>query len=139
MMQEDAQLAIIRVALVAKGVLHFGLVACGGAGEIVGAHCDGCVAAELDLVIVEDNVRPALTTVDGEATVLFVAILDILFTNKVGHGLFSSWAEWILGSLCWLKEYIRLAIAIELACSSRSNINKVCLVEVRFADGFDCR
>merc|ERR1719310_1005098 len=80
--QEDTQLAV-RVALVAEGVLHLGRVTGSGAGEVVVAHGNGGVAKELDLVILEDNVSPALATVDSEAAVLCVATFDSFFTHKV--------------------------------------------------------
>ena len=81
-MQEDAHVAV-RILLIAERILHLGLASIGAAGEVVVAHGDGRVAIHLNLVVVEHDVSPALATVDGEATVLLVTVLDGLVPNKV--------------------------------------------------------
>ena len=83
--EADADVAV-GVALVAEGVLNLEDVLGGGAGEEVGAHSDGDLAMAVDLVVLEDNLLPALATVDGEAGVLSIATLDVGVADEVGHG-----------------------------------------------------
>ena len=63
--QADAHLAV-GVALVAEGVLNLDNVAGGGAGEVVGAHGESDLPVAVDLVVLELDVLPALSTVDGD-------------------------------------------------------------------------
>ena len=85
-MEEDAHLAV-RILLVAESVLNFGLASICSAGEEVVAHGNGNIASHINLVVVKNHVRPSLSTVDGEASILQIPILDRLVPNKVGHGI----------------------------------------------------
>jgi len=67
--QVDAHLAVV-VALVAEGVLDANLVAGGRVGEDVVAHCLRRRAVEVDLVVAEGDVLPALAAVDRKAGIL---------------------------------------------------------------------
>merc|ERR1719231_888021 len=73
--QEDAHLAVV-AALVAKAVLDGGDVAGGGAREVVRAHGNADAVDNLHLVVVVDDLGPALAAVDREAGVLVVAVVD---------------------------------------------------------------
>lgn len=74
-MQEDAHTAV-RALLVPKRVLYLGLAAGGGAREVVVSHRGGDVTAEVDLVVDKLHIRPALASVDCEAGVLVVALIN---------------------------------------------------------------
>ena len=75
MVEEDAQLAIV-ILLIAEGVLNLvNCVSC-RAREIVRAHRNGGATLLDDLVIIEDDARPAFAAVDGKAFVLGVAACD---------------------------------------------------------------
>ena len=80
----DARLAVV-VALVPKGVVDVDLVAGGRVREDVVTHRVRDGAVELDLVVVELNVRPAAAAVDGEAGVL--AWLGLGSGSGLGLGL----------------------------------------------------
>ena len=79
-----AHLAVV-VALVAEGVVDVDLVAGGRVREGVVTHGLGGGAVEVDLVVVEDDVRPSLAAVDGKTGVLALELLVLhrLRANKV--------------------------------------------------------
>ena len=129
--QEDAHLAVESTLAVAKRVLDLGLLTGSCTGEVVGAHRDARPADDLDLVIVEDHLAPALAAVDREAAILRDAVLDGLGTDKVRHGVRARWAEGHLGGLGRLEENIRMAIAVQLARGIRGSLHVVAAVQVR--------
>ena len=106
----SAHLAI-GVALVAEGVVDVDLVAGGRVREGVVAHGLGGGAVEVDLVVVEVNVRPAAAAVDGEAGILalVLGVLHGLRADEVGHGALAGGAEGVLGRLGRLEEHVALA------------------------------
>ena len=57
--------------------------------------------------------------------------------HKVGHRISGLGAELHLCSLRGLEEHVRVAIAIELACSFTSSSNKVALLQVDLGDLLD--
>jgi len=80
--QVDAHLAVV-VALVPKGVLDLGDAVVRCRVKVVLAHGLGSGSVEVDLVIVEDHLLPAHTTVEGKALVLGIAALDLVTADKV--------------------------------------------------------
>jgi len=134
--EEDARLAVV-AALVAEGVLDAGFVAGGSTREPVGAHRDRNVARVVDLVVLEDDLRPALAAVDCKATVLFDALIDGVGTNEVAHGRLAGRAERHIGGLGRLEEHVGVAVAIELCGGLARSGDVVLAVEERLADGLD--
>ena len=135
-MEANAQLAV-GVPLVAERVLHFGLAAICSVGEVVGAHGDGNIASDINLVVFKNHVRPSFSTVDGKASILRIAVLDSFVPNKVGHGVSRCRSKWRFGCLSGLEEHVRVAIAIELASSFGSSCDVVSSVQVGLGDTFD--
>mmetsp|Transcript_3612 Transcript_3612/g.5408 ORF Transcript_3612/g.5408 Transcript_3612/m.5408 type:complete len:441 (-) Transcript_3612:262-1584(-) len=134
--EEDAQLAVI-VLLVTEGVLDLDLAVVRGVGEVVVAHSYGAITKDLNLVVVEHNIRPALATVNGETGVLLVAAINCIVADEVRHGLIGGRAELVRGALGRFEEDRRAAIAIELIRSICSRLNVVTAVEIRPADRLD--
>ena len=85
-MEEDAHLAV-RILLVAESVLNFGLASICSAGEEVVAHGNGNIASDINLVVVKTTFDHPFPTVDGEAGILKITLLDRSVSNKVGHGI----------------------------------------------------
>eukprot|EP00962_Isochrysis_galbana_P034971 scaffold11920_cov108-Isochrysis_galbana.AAC.3 len=133
---EDAQLAV-GVLAVAERVLHLHLGAVLGVGEVIVAHGNGRVAQQLDVVVVEDDVRPALAAVDGEALVLLEAAGDRVAAHKVRHGVVGHRAELVLGALGRLEEHAGAAVAVELVSRVAGRRDEVAAVEVGPANGLD--
>merc|ERR1719235_364839 len=114
MVEVDAEIAVV-VALVAKGVLHFGDGAVGRGVEVVLAHRLRGVAIEADIVVVEHDLLPANTTrTKREALVLGIATFDLVAADEVREGALSRRTEWSLRSLGRLEEHIRATIVVEL-------------------------
>jgi len=134
--QEDAHLAVI-VALVAERILDARNVARRRARKVVRSHCDRSVAKVIDLVVVEDNLRPALAAVDCEAGILLQAVLNHRSTDEIGHGRLARRPEGLFGGLGRFEEHVRVAIAVELASSIGSRLDVVTFFEVCLADGLD--
>jgi len=132
--QEDAHLAV-GVLTVAESVLDLHLRTVGGVREVVGAHSDGGVTAELDLVVVEYHVGPTLATVDCEACILGVAVLDCRAADKVRHGLVGRGAERVLGGLGRLEEHVGVAVAVQLAGRLARRADVVAAGQVDLGDG----
>ena len=135
-MQEDAQLAV-GVPFVAERVLHFGLAAICSVGEVVGAHGNGSLSTDINLVVLEDHVRPSLAAVDGKASILSIAVLDGFVPNKVGHGIFGCRSKLRFGCLGWLEENIGMAIAIQRPSCFRRSGNIVSSIQVGLGDTLD--
>jgi len=135
--QEDAHLVAGIVLLVAEGVLDLGLRVVGSRGEVVGAHGDGHIAVELDLVVVEDDIFPALATVDREACILVVPVVDHRAAHEVGHRLIGSRSEGVLGCLCRLEEHVRVPITVQLAGCSAGGADVVAAVQVHLGNVLD--
>jgi len=135
--QENAHLAV-GILLVAEGVLDRDLFAGRCAGEDVRAHCDRRVAVEVDLVVRELDVLPALAAVDGEAGVLLVALVDHAAADEVRHRLAARRAEGELCGLGRLEEHVGVAIAVELASAMARSSDIVAIREIGLADGSDC-
>ena len=112
MVQEDANITV-SILLVAKRILHLRLASISAAGEIVVAHGDGRVAIHLNLVVVENDVSPALATVDGEARVLLMTVLHGFLPNKIRHSIGGCWSELGFHCLGRLEQHFRVAVAIE--------------------------
>merc|ERR1719222_734096 len=129
----DAGLAIF-AALVSEGKFHLRDVARRGAGEVVGAHSDRHVAVAGDIMVLEDNLLPALASVDGEAAVFLVAVLDSLVADEVGHGVGASGAERHLGSLGGLEKHVAVAVAVQSASGVANSLHIIALLSV---DGRD--
>jgi len=135
--KEDSQLAV-RILLVAKGVLDAADRCGGGACEPVLAHCDGKVAVEIDLVVAEDDVCPALAAVDGEAGVLTrIALVDSVSANEIAHRLGAGGAERMVSGLGRLEEHVGVAIAVELARRLRSRADEIPTPKVGARDALD--
>mmetsp|Transcript_24695 Transcript_24695/g.40949 ORF Transcript_24695/g.40949 Transcript_24695/m.40949 type:complete len:225 (+) Transcript_24695:209-883(+) len=134
--EKDAQLTI-GATLIAEGVLDPDLVAGGRAGEDVRAHRDCDIAVEVNLVVGELDVRPALAAVDGKASVLIVAVIDYAATDKIRHRLAARWAEGEFGSLGRLEEHVSAAIAIKVVCRLRGRAHVVAAGKVRLRDAHD--
>jgi len=136
--QVDAHLAVV-VALVAEGVLDAHLVARRRVREDVVAHGLGGGAVEVDLVVVEDDVRPAAAAVDGEAGVLALVLVVVhrLRADEVRHGALAGGAERVLGRLGRLEQHVGLAVAVELARRLAGRRDVVALLGVNLRDGRD--
>jgi len=136
--EEDAGLAVL-VALVAEGVLYAHLVTGGRARKDVVAHCDRQVAVEVDLVVAEDHVRPALAAVDREARVLALVLVHVhgVGAHKVRHRHLARRAERVLGRLGRLEEHVGVAVAVKLGRGVARRLDVVALLLVRLADGLD--
>mmetsp|Transcript_44348 Transcript_44348/g.101667 ORF Transcript_44348/g.101667 Transcript_44348/m.101667 type:complete len:268 (-) Transcript_44348:322-1125(-) len=135
-MEEDADLAVV-AAPVAEGVLDLGLATRGRAGEVIVAHGNANAVLDLDLVVVVHAVRPALATVDREAGVLVVAVVDNLAANEVRHRLLAGRSELELGCLGGLEEDVGVAISVELAGGLSSSSNVVATLFVSLGDALD--
>ena len=129
MVEANAQLAV-GIPLVAERVLHFGLAAICSVGEVVGAHGNGNIAADIDLVVLEDHVRPSFSTIYGETSILNIAILHRFVPNKVGHGICASWSKRCFGCLGWFEEHVRVTIAVELTSCFGSSCNVVASLQI---------
>ena len=136
MVEEDAQLAV-GVPLVAERVLHLGLASICSAGEEVGAHGNGNIASDVDLVVFKNHVRPSFSAIYGETSILNIAILDRFVPNKVGHGICASWSKRRLSCLGRLEEHVCVSIAVELTSCFGSSCNVVASVEVGLGDTLD--
>jgi len=134
--QEDAHLAV-EALLVAERVLDLGLVARGGAREVVVTHRDGRVAVHIDVVVVENDRLPALAAVDGEAAVLLVAARDRVAAHEVRHRVARHGAELVLGRLGGLEEHVRVAVRVELARGLARGADVVAALKVRLRDRRD--
>mmetsp|Transcript_6324 Transcript_6324/g.28585 ORF Transcript_6324/g.28585 Transcript_6324/m.28585 type:complete len:543 (-) Transcript_6324:50-1678(-) len=134
--EADAALAV-GVALVAKGVLHGGNRAGGGAGEVVGAHGQRDVTVAVNLVVLEGNLGEALAGVDGEAAILGVAARDRVAADEVGHRLARGRAELVLRRLGGLEEHVGVTVAVELAGAGARQADVVAALEVRLRDVAD--
>jgi len=134
--EEDANLAVI-AAGVAESVLDLGLIVSRGAGEDVVTHGHADAALKLDLVVVVDAVSPALAAVDGESSILLVAVGNDLTANKVGHSLLAGGAELVLGGLGGLEQNVRVAVGVQLAGSLASRADVVTTVLVDLGDLLD--
>lgn len=110
----------------------------GGAGRFLCACISRVAPAQLHLVVVEDNVGPALAAVDREARVLGVAVVDDRTAHKVRHRLVGSGAEGVLGSLGRLEEHVRVAVAVQLTRSLARRADVISAREVDLGDGLDC-
>merc|ERR1740121_3497084 len=126
--QKDAHPAVF-IFLIAEGVLDLSFRRVGGGGEVVSAHGDCGIATQLNLVVLEDHVRPALAAVDGEACVLVVATWHSRAANKVGHGRVRSGAEGVFSRLGRLEEHIGMAIAVQLTSGQGSRADVVTIRE----------
>jgi hypothetical protein len=136
MVEEDAHVAVV-APRVAKRVLDRRNLARRRAREVVSAHGKADAVLDLDLVVFVDALLPALSTIDGEASILSVALLDSLAAHKVRHCLLGGWAELVLARLRWLEEDIGVAIGIELSgCIGRLG-NIVAAILVHLADPDD--
>jgi len=134
--EEDANLAVI-AAGVAESVLDLGLIVSRGAGEDVVTHGHADAALKLDLVVVVDAVSPALAAVDGESSILLVAVGNDLTANKVGHSLLAGGAELVLGGLGGLEQNVRVAVGVQLAGSLAGRADVVTTVLVDLGDLLD--
>ena len=135
--EEDADLAVV-AALVAERVLDLGLAARRRAREVVVAHRDRGLAVEVDLVVVEHDLRPALAAVDREAAVLGdAAVVDRLLADEVRHRLGRHRAELHVGRLGRLEEHVRVAVRVQRARRLAGGADEVLLLEVRRADLLD--
>jgi len=139
----DADLAVV-VALVAEGVLDLGHAAILGRVEVVLAHRLRRVAVEVDLVVVEDNLLPAIAArAERKAVVLGEAALDVVGADEVGHGAGAGRAEGIDGRLGRLEEHVDrlavdgVAVAVELGGGALGLRLEVAAVEVRLRDAHD--
>jgi len=136
--QVDADLAVV-VALVAEGVLDGDLVLGGRVGEDVRAHGGGGGTVVVDLVVGEDDIRPALAAVDGEASVLALelSVVHGLSADEVGHGRSAVRAEGVLGGLGRLEEHVGVAVAVQEASSLASAADEVAILGVDGGDVLD--
>ena len=134
--QEDSRLAIL-VALVAEGVLDLDVVAGGRTCEGIRAHRDRHVAVQIHLVVVEDDILPALAIVDRKAAVLRVAIGERLVADKIGHGRIGLGTERMLRRLGRLEKHVAMAIPVKLGCRGAGSGDKIATVAVYLRDGLD--
>jgi len=114
MVEKDAQPAVGAAAPIAEGVLDLGLIAGRRAREVVRAHRDRGVAVEVDLVVVEHDLRPSLAAVDRKPAIFGVATLDGIAADKVLHRRLTGWPERELGRLGRLEENVEMAVAVQL-------------------------
>ena len=135
-MQEDAHFTVC-ILLVAESILNFGLASICSAGEEVGAHSNGNLSTDINLVVLEDHVRPSLAAVDGKASILSIALLDSFVPNKVGHGICASWSKRRFGCLGWFEEHVRVSIAIKLTGWFASGCYVVSSIQVGLGDTLD--
>jgi len=88
-------------------------------------------------VVAVHAIRPTLATVDREAAILLVAVLDRAFTNKIGHRLLGCGTERILAGLSRLEEHVAFTVRVELpGCISR-RLDKIAFVLVNLRDVLD--
>jgi len=93
--QVDAHLAVV-VPLVAERVLDLRDAVVRRGVEIVLAHRRRGRTVEVDLVVVEHDLPPALATVEGEALVLRKAAENLVAADEVGQGPLRRGAEGVL-------------------------------------------
>merc|ERR1719423_548977 len=134
--QKDAYLAVC-ILLVAESVLDLGLAPICRTGEEVVAHGNGNIATDIDLVIVEDHVRPSLATIDRKASIFSMTILNCAVPNKVGHRISSGRPKLCFSCLGWFEEHICVAIAIQLTSSFGSSCNIVPTIKIGLGDLLD--
>ena len=129
MVKADANFAIA-ATLVSEGVLNFGdtFVLC--AGEVIGTHSDGNLTIARDIVVIEFNRRPAVTTVDGKTFVLLVAVLDSrsIVANKVGVRIHVAGTEWYICCLSGLEKHLTVVVAVEFFGLADRKCNVVAFV-----------
>merc|ERR1712136_262877 len=122
------QLPVLRAAL-----WHEQQMAQRSGAEVV-AHGNGNIATDIDLVIVEDHVRPSLATIDRKASIFSMTILNCAVPNKVGHRISSGRPKLCFSCLGWFEEHICVAIAIQLTSSFGSSCNIVPTIKIGLGD-----
>ena len=131
MVQADAHLAIF-ASLVTEGVLDTHLVTRCRVSEHVVAHRVRNFAIAFDLVIAEDDIRPAPAAVDGEASVLALELICThrLSTHKVRHSFLRGGAKRMVRCLGGLEEDVGFAIAVQLASGGCGRTDEVAALAI---------
>ena len=124
MVEADSH-AAVRTSLVTKGILHLGFALVRCICKVIVSHGDCNRAVAVDLVVIKDNLGPALAAIDCEAAILRSSITHSLGSYEVGHGLVGIGPELNILGFGWLERHVAVSVAVQFTCSFGGGCNIV--------------